>query len=114
VRDYFPAIRALDAGTMPTLADVAAALGEIEVRPVPVPADCADGFLGAYWRRPAAYLDPEVRAGISAFALVGDLEPALARLRDDLASGAWAARNGDLLAHDELDIGYRLVVSQRG
>jgi SAM-dependent methyltransferase len=42
--------------------------GRIEV--VPIPHDCADGFFHAYWRRPEAYLDPEVRAGISVFALL--------------------------------------------
>ena len=41
------------------------ALGGIRVEPVPVPADCRDGFFAAYWARPEAYLDPTVRAGIS-------------------------------------------------
>ncbi|HSU16116.1 class I SAM-dependent methyltransferase [Longimicrobium sp.] len=112
VQDYFPAIHELDARTMPTLPAIASVLGEIEVRPVPIPADCADGFLGAYWRRPAAYLDPEVRAGISVFARIGGLEPALGRLRGDLASGAWHARHGHLLERGELDIGYRIVISR--
>ena len=34
------------------------------------------------------------------------------RLRADLASGAWHARYGHLLAADALDLGYRLVVAQ--
>ena len=38
-------------------------------------------------------------------------EAGLARLREDLASGAWHARHGHLLAEDALDIGYRLVVA---
>src|SRR4051794_25667524 len=37
------------------------------IEPWPVPHDCLDGFFGAYWRRPEAYLDPRVRAGISVF-----------------------------------------------
>lgn len=36
--------------------------------PVPIPHDCRDGFYGAFWRRPAAYLRPQVHAGISLFA----------------------------------------------
>ena len=35
----------------------------------------------------------------------------LARLERDLRSGAWAERHGDLLARDEFDLGYRLLVS---
>ena len=48
-------------------------------------------FGAAYWRRPQAYLDPTVRAGISMLACAG--EPALAgglrRLAADLRSGKW-------------------------
>lgn len=36
-----------------------------DVVPVLVPADCTDGFLAAHWRKPHAYLDPRVRAGMS-------------------------------------------------
>ena len=77
---------------------------------VPVPHDCTDGFFGAFWRRPEAYLDPVVRAGISNLAHFGDaLDPAFARLAADLDSGAWHRRHADLLELDELDLGYRIV-----
>jgi hypothetical protein len=81
---------------------------------VPIPHDCRDGFLGAYWRRPERYLEPAVRPGISTF---GELEPevleaALAKLRNDVDSGAWRRRYGGLLSRDELDVGYRLVVAR--
>ena len=33
------------------------------------------------------------------------------QLAADLDSGAWAARNGDLLARDTLDLGYRVLVA---
>ncbi|HYE19021.1 MAG TPA: hypothetical protein VEA69_11285 [Tepidisphaeraceae bacterium] len=75
-----------------------------------MPRDCLDGFLGAYWARPEAYLDPAVRAGISSFART-DTAPGLERLRADLASGAWHARHGRLLTADALDVGYRLIVA---
>ena len=81
---------------------------------MPIPHDCVDGFFHAYWRRPEAYLDPEVRAGISAFALMDRrcVAEGLARLERDLGSGEWARRNADLLELDELDGGYRLVVHE--
>jgi SAM-dependent methyltransferase len=82
----------------------------VEVSPVLVPGDCTDGFLCAYWRRPEAYLDPNIRGAISTFKRVGDFEQGLARLRDDLASGTWHRRYGHLLGETELDLGYRLIV----
>jgi SAM-dependent methyltransferase len=83
------------------------------VTPVPVPHDCTDGFFGAFWRRPEAYLDPVVRAGISNLAHFGDaLAPALERLAADLESGEWYRRHADLLELTELDLGYRIVAGQ--
>lgn len=109
--DYIPALVALDEDQMPRLADYAAALGPVTITPVPIPHDCRDGFLCAYWRRPAAYLDPRIRAAMSSFWAIGDVSDALARLERDLADGSWARRHRDLLARDAIDLGYRLVVS---
>lgn len=109
--DYFPSIAAADRATFAPIGELADALGGARVEPVPIPADCTDGFLGAHWRRPAAYLDPGVRAGISAFARMADPAPALARLAADLADGEWERRHGRHLPPDELDIGYRLVIA---
>jgi hypothetical protein len=83
------------------------------VRPLPIPHDCTDGFLGAYWRRPAAYLDAGVRGAISTFTKIADVTAGLARLEADLAGGAWARRHGHLLGRVELDLGYRLVIGGR-
>ncbi|HEY5164571.1 MAG TPA: methyltransferase domain-containing protein [Acidimicrobiia bacterium] len=111
--EYLPPDRTIDVVDEPTVTEVVAALGNARVEPVPVPHDCLDGFFAAYWRRPAAYLDPSVRANISYLARMGDddLSPGLDRLRRDLASGAWDAEHQDLLARDELDAGYRLIVA---
>ena len=108
--DYIPALVALDEAQMPPL-DVYRRIGAIDIVPVPIPHDCADGFLCAYWRRPEAHLDPRVRAAISSFWAVGDVSDALARLERDLESGAWTKRYGDLLDLDSRDCGYRLVVA---
>ena len=83
------------------------------MRIVDVPHDCIDGFLGACWRRPEAYLDPAVRAAISAFVDLPGLESGLQRLDGDLRSGAWRRRHARLLEQDTLDIGYRLVIAKR-
>jgi hypothetical protein len=83
------------------------------IRQVPVPADCADGFLGAHWRRPEAYLDPAVRASMSGLAMLDQdlVTAAVGRLAADLSSGRWRERYGDLLSRPELDLGYRLVTA---
>jgi SAM-dependent methyltransferase len=93
----------------PSLQQRAELLGA-EIRPVPVPHDCRDGFFHAYWRRPHAYLDPVVRANISIFAKL-DAAEGLERLRVDLESGEWERRHGHLMDLDELDCGYRLLVA---
>lgn len=90
----------------PPLEPVRAAL-DAEVQVVPVPHDCTDGFLGAHWRRPHAYLDPRVRAGMSVFATRDAID--LGQLERDLADGTWEARHRDLLDRTELDLGYRLL-----
>jgi SAM-dependent methyltransferase len=114
--DYFPELIDEDVRLFPSLADQAGALRALRVVAVPIPADCRDGFYGAHWRRPEAYLDPVVRAGISTMAKrsPGELDPGLARLADDIRTGTWADRHADLLELDELDLGYRLLVSGEG
>lgn len=109
--DYLPALTSLDEAKMPPLTLYREVLGDVRIEPVPIPHDCRDGFLCAYWRRPAAYLDPRLRAAMSSFHLIGDVSEPIARLEADLANGAWQARHGHLLEREELDLGYRLVVA---
>ena len=112
VTDYLPSMVELDTA-LPSPAQIAEALGGGAVEVLPVAHDCTDGFCHAWWRRPDAYLDPAVRAGISGIArLPGTVvEEAMARLADDLASGRWHDSHADLAGLDEIDAGYRLVVA---
>lgn len=115
VRDYLPRLGRLDGARFPTLAEQCAAAGATaRVMRVPIPHDCEDGFLGAYWRRPHAYLDERVRSNISAFGLLapGEIELGLHRLAQDLRSGRWAQRNERIARAQQLDLGYRLVVAE--
>ena len=114
VEDYFPEIWHIDHRIFPPMNEFLGAFSDVDVRPLLVPHDCLDGFLGAYWRRPHAYLDPGVRGAMSTFAKIGDVEPGLSRLRDDLADGTWQRRHGHLLGLAAIDLGYRLVVARRG
>lgn len=110
VQDYFPEILAMDLIAFPSLREIEQAIGPVTAQAVSVPADCADGFLGAFWQRPANYLDPVARGAISVFAKF-DATAGLARLQRDLDDGTWLARYGSLMNQQELDIGYRLVVA---
>ncbi len=114
VREYLPCIRDLDRPRAISIRDLVSLLGGANVFSVPIPHDCVDGIHGAFWRRPEAYLDPSVRAGISTYALMSeeDRERGLRALAADLESGAWRERHGELLALTELDLGYRLVVAE--
>ena len=97
-----------------SIEEIAGHLGATRIDVVPIPHDCRDGFLSAYWRRPHAYLDQRVRDGISVFRLLpeAEVEAAMAALRADLESGAWERRHAGLLELEELDLGYRLVIAE--
>jgi SAM-dependent methyltransferase len=94
---------------------VAAELGgRTRVERIPIPADCSDGFVEAYWNRPEAFLDPEVRASQSLWALLepGAEDLVVERLRADLESGAWDAEHGQLRVQAENTGSLRLIVSE--
>ncbi|MEM9570851.1 MAG: class I SAM-dependent methyltransferase [Pseudomonadota bacterium] len=110
--DYFPALEELDRWQMPQLEKFNEWFDECKIDVVPIPADCADGFLAAYWKRPEAYLDDRVRAAMSSFSAIGDVSVGIAELATDIETGAWDRRYSHLLELDELDCGYRLIVGR--
>lgn len=111
-RDYFPEIVAHDVTVFPSTKVLfgmcESAFSSVRIASVPIPGDCFDGFLGAYWRRPECYLESARRQVMSSFSRF-NAEQGLGKLRDDLATGRWKERNGDLLQLESLDLGYRLV-----
>ncbi len=74
--------------------------GRLRVILVPISVGCTDEFNAAYWRRPRAYLDPQIRRPMSALALIGEADRAegMRRLQADLERGEWDRRWGHLLA----------------
>ena len=109
--DYLPELAALDDKQFPAIGDYETWLGRVHIEPVLVSADCSDGFLYAFWRRPEAYLDPRICSGSSSFWLLSNLEAGLRQLEQDLASGAWQERYAPLLGRDTYDAGYRLITA---
>lgn len=94
--------------------ELRATLGEVELTPVPVPHDCRDGFYGAFWREPEAYLEPQVRAGISVFSQlgVGAVDRAVGALAAHVRTGRWHDRHRELLTMDELHLGYYVISAE--
>lgn len=109
---YFPKLAELDAGAMPSIDSLTRCLGKCEVRIVPIPHDCQDGFLYAYWRRPEAYLDKDLRSGSSSFWKIGDVSAGLSDLDRDIKTGDWHRSHADLLDQETYDAGYRLIVAE--
>jgi SAM-dependent methyltransferase len=104
--DYAPDVLALEASRYPPLEQLGG-----NVVDVPIPFDCVDGFAEAFYGRPEALLDPEVRRAQSAWGLAGvDDVPAL---RDALATGEWDARHGHLRTQRQYVGSLRLVVIER-
>jgi hypothetical protein len=112
--DYLPQIKPVDESMFPSIEQLSSWIGPVRSVVVPIPHDCTDGFLCAYWRRPEAYLDEGVRSAISTFSRVRNVEEGLARLKDDISTGLWHERYGYLLEKNEIDFGYRIVVSGVG
>jgi SAM-dependent methyltransferase len=112
--DYLPELRELDLFRFDPPAELARRLGGARARTVPVPADCRDGFIEAFWARPEAYLDPAVRDGMSGMRAMDQrvVVEAMARLAADLEAGEWDRRHGHLRSQAEVDLGYRIVVAE--
>jgi len=113
IEEYLPAIRDLECSRFTPLDEVVELMGAHTVIPFAIPWDFADGYQPAFWRRPEAYLSAAVRAASSTFATLpaSVIEPAMARLRRDLESGAWYKRHRDLLDCESIDYGYRLLIA---
>jgi SAM-dependent methyltransferase len=109
--DYLPELGTLDQQQTPRMIDFEAVLGPLQRIAVSIPHDCSDGMLCAYWRRPAAYLDPKVRRSISSFWKIGDVSEPLRRLENDLKSGEWERTYSHLRDRESCDFGYHLLVT---
>jgi SAM-dependent methyltransferase len=113
-RHYAPELLERDRRDFPALERIQAWVqAPTQVVSVPVPSDCRDGFLLAFWSRPEAVLDAGARAATSGFARLDDEreQEAVHRLARDLESGAWDRAHGHLREEKELDVGLRLLVA---
>ena len=86
----------------------------VQITNVPVPEDCTDGIIEAFYARPERFLDASVRRSQSCWSFVEkSVEQRFVRqLRADLKSGSWDERFGALRMKASYDGSLRLVVSR--
>lgn len=112
--EYAPEVIATEASRYPSIRTLREALGPgAEVRRVPIPLDCIDGFNEAYYGRPERLLDPSARLACSAWSFIDSAAVTRfeATLRRDLENGAWEANHGRLRTQAHLDGSLRLIVA---
>jgi SAM-dependent methyltransferase len=111
IRDYLPEALAAHAAGFPSIMWLLGVVPGSTASPMPVPRDCTDGFMAAFWGRPKAYLDPEIRSGTSVWHQLAPavVTRALGKLQNDVESGEWDRRYGDLRQQSTLDVGLRLI-----
>jgi Methyltransferase domain len=113
LNEYAPELIAAEKKRYPPIAEIARLIGEKSaVTPVPIPFDCLDGFTEAFFGRPEAFLEDGVRRSQSAWGFVDPEaeERSVAKLRSDLASGAWDASYGELRNKPDFIGSLRLIV----
>lgn len=114
--DYFPWLLEEASSAFPCVQDLMRDITRWTGRtvkdfPFPLPTDLSDRFAASGWAQPSAYLNPDVRRGISSFARMPEdaLQAGLNRLKADLDSGKWSANYGQILNLHEYDAGYRFL-----
>lgn len=112
---YFPELIEVERSRYPKIADITNALGgTCEVKSVAVPLDCIDGFQEAFYGRPEAFLDKQVRMSQSAwgFLKAGEEERMVQALADELESGAWNKKYGHLRTQKSFTGALRLIIAR--
>jgi SAM-dependent methyltransferase len=113
--EYFPEVIAVEKARYPTIDFIRGCLGgETTVIPIPIPLDCKDGFQEAFYGRPEAFLEKEVRLAQSAWGFIPDAqqEAILGRLRMALEDGSWERKYGRFRTQETFVGALRLVVGR--
>jgi SAM-dependent methyltransferase len=112
---YAPEMITVEARRYPSMAAIVEGLGgNAEVKPVPIPLNCVDGFGEAYYGRPERMLDPGARLANSAWSFVDPSigERFVVELGRDLADGSWDRRYGELRAQPFFEGSLRLIIAR--
>ena len=112
--NYFPQLIEIERARYPSITRLQKALSaKTEVIKIPIPLDCVDGFQEAYYGRPEAFLEKEVRMAQSAWGfLSAELEEKyIQNLRNELQSGAWDKKFGHFRTQPNFTGALRLIVA---
>ncbi|MBK8365270.1 MAG: class I SAM-dependent methyltransferase [Bacteroidetes bacterium] len=112
--NYFPQLIEIERARYPSITRLQKALSaKTEVIKIPIPLDCVDGFQEAYYGRPEAFLEKEVRMAQSAWGfLSAELEEKyIQNLSNDLQSGAWDKKFGHFRTQPNFTGALRLIVA---
>ncbi len=111
--EYLHEVAELDRRIFPPIEVIRGWLGShAEVAVVPIPADTCDWTLMSFWAHPERVLDAGARGATSGFARMTPqvVQRVVQAVTDDLRSGTWDGRHGELRRTRELDVGLRLLV----
>lgn len=114
--DYCPEMVKVDNARFPKIDLITSALGgKCRIVPVPIPINCADGFNEAFYARPEAFLEEQVRRSQSFWDfLPREVEDkAVSLLKADLESGKWDEQYGHMRAQSEFNGALRIIVSKK-
>jgi len=111
---YFPELIAVEKARYPTIDFIVQSLGgSCEIKSIPIPLDCLDGFQEAFYGRPEAFLEKQVRLSQSAWGFLPDgVEDRLVKtLADDLQSGNWDKKYGYYRTQPSFTCALRLIIA---
>lgn len=112
---YFPELIEIEKTRYPSIESVTKALGgNCEIIPIPIPFDCIDGFQEAFYGRPEAFLEKEIRLSQSAWGFLpeGIEEKLVQSLKADLESGEWDRNYKHFRSQPTFTCALRLIVSK--
>jgi SAM-dependent methyltransferase len=112
--DYFPELIEAEHRRFPTMTQMEEMLGgKCKIDKVRIPFDCTDGFTEAFYGRPEAFLQEEVRRSQSCWSFLqpGQEETLVNRFAETLHSGAWDSKYGHLRSQPEAVYSLRLVTA---
>ncbi len=110
---YFPEVIEVERRRYPSIQSISGWIGgDCEVREIPIPLHCNDGFQEAFYGRPEAFLSKEVRSGMSAWGFIPEdqQEIIVKRLSSALSSGEWDKKYGHLRTQPFFKGALRLII----
>lgn len=113
--EYFPEVIEVEKARYPAIDFIKDNLGgDCQVVPIPIPLDCKDGFQEAFYGRPEAFLDKQVRVSQSAWGFIPDKkqEEMVNRLRSDLDNGTWDKKYGHYRTQPTFTCALRLIIAK--